>query len=298
MKQVQTVCSILLFVWLGAFSVNVPAVSVSDDSGETLQLPQPADRIISLAPHLTELLFAAGAGEKIIAAVSYSDYPPPAEQIPRIGNHSNFDIERILALEPDLIVAWKSGNPAGQIRQLRQLRLPVYVSEPRQLDDIPGTIEKFGKLTGTTAVANAEAEDFRQQVAILEQRYLTQSSISVFYQIWNEPLMTIGGSHIINEVIELCGGRNVFTDMGQLAPQIPVEAVLAAAPEVIIASGIDDERPDWLDDWREWPQLPAVKNDQLYFIPPYHLQRHSPRLLKGTQQLCEILQQARSDSAS
>lgn len=296
MKQVQIVCSVLLFAWLAALSGNVTAASVSDDSGQTLQVPQPVERIISLAPHLTELLFAAGAGEKIIAAVSYSDYPPAAEQIPRIGNYSNLDIERILALQPDLIVAWKSGNPAGQLRQLRQLQLPLYISEPRQLADIADTIEKLGQLAGTTAVANTAAEDFRQQLATLKQRYPTQGSISVFYQIWHEPLMTIGGGHIINEVIELCGGRNVFADIGQLAPQIPVESVLAAAPEVIIASGIDDERPAWLDSWREWPQLPAVKNDQLHSIPPYYLQRHSPRLLRGTQQLCKILQRARYDN--
>lgn len=270
------------------------AVSVTDDTGESVQLAQPADRIISLAPHMTELLYAAGAGDKLVGAVRYSDYPPPAREIPRVGDAHSFDVEQILALKPDLIIAWQSGNPAGQMRQLRHLDLILFVSEPRSLTDIPATIEKLGRLAGTSTTARAAATEFRQRLTRLRDGYRDRPPVDVFYQIWHQPLMTIGGEHIINDIIRLCGGRNVFADMEQLAPQISTEAVLAAAPAVIIASGTGEQRPDWLDDWHQWSQLPAVEQEQLHHIPPYLLQRHTPRILEGTARLCQILEQVRT----
>lgn len=267
-----------------------------DATGETVRLQQPATRIISLAPHATELLFAAGAGNRVVGTVRYSDYPQAARAIPRVGDAHNVDMERLLSLQPDLIVAWQSGNPAGQLRQLRELNLPVYLSEPRTLEDVAATIEALGTLAGTSATAAKAARDFRRQLAGLRQQYANRNTVSVFYQIWHEPLITIGAGHIINEAIQLCGGRNVFGNVGQLAPRVSVEAVLAAAPEVVIASGTDKKRPEWLDEWRQWPRLPAVKHNQLHFIPPAYLQRAGPRLLKGTDRLCEILEQARANS--
>ena len=285
-----------LFVCLGClfWATATATVSVTDDTGDTLRLARPAERIISLAPHMTELLYAAGAGDKLVGAVRYSDYPPPARDIPRVGDAHSFDIEQILALKPDLIIVWQSGNPAGQIRQLRDLNLNLFVSEPRSLADIPATIEKLGQLAGTLSAANEAATDFRQRLSKLRDAYSDRTPVDVFYQIWHQPLMTIGGNHVINNVIRLCGGRNVFAGIDQLAPQISIEAVLAAAPEVIIASGTGEQRPDWLNDWRQWPQLPAVQQEQLRFIPPYLLQRHTPRILEGTARLCAMLEQARS----
>jgi len=269
------------------------ATAVTDDTGTEIRLAEPAGRIISLSPHLTELVFAAGAGDRLTGVVSYSDYPPPARDIPRVGDAHSFDIERILARKPDLVLAWQSGNPAGQVRHLQQLQLPGYISEPRTFEDIAATIEDLGTLAGTPVIAAAAAQDFRQRLAALEQEYSGREPVSVFYQIWHEPLITIGGGHIIDEVIRLCGGRNIFSDIGQLAPRISIEAVLTAAPEVIIAGGSHDERPAWLNDWRQWPQLPAVRHEQLYLIHPDLLQRHSPRLLKGAAELCRKLEQAR-----
>lgn len=284
-----------LLVWLGClvWTSAAATVSVTDDTGNAIRLDRPADRIISLAPHMTELLYAAGAGNSLVGAVRYSDYPPPARDIPRVGDAHSFDIEQILALEPDLIIAWQSGNPAGQMRQLRELGLTLFVSEPRSLSDIPATIEKLGRLAGTAPAATAAAIDFRRRLTRLRDVYSDRPPVDVFYQIWHQPLITIGGGHVINDVIRLCGGRNVFADTDQLAPQISIEAVLAAAPEVIIASGTGDQRPEWLNDWQQWPQLPAVQQEQLHFIPPYQLQRHTPRILEGTARLCEILEQAR-----
>lgn len=284
------VCLLFAFPTLGA------AITVSDDSGREIRLARPAERIVSLAPHSTELLFAAGAGRRIVGVARHSDHPSAATEIPRIGDAHHFDIERILALQPDLVVAWESGNPGPQIRRLQRLGLTVYLSEPRRLQDIAAAIEALGELAGTSVQATQAAAAFRQRLAALRTEYARRPTLKIFYQVWSDPLITVGAGHVINEVMAVCGGRNVFAGINQLAPRIDPEAVLAAAPQVIIASGADRRRPHWLDQWRRWPQLPAVRHDRLYFIPPDIVQRHGPRLLDGAQRLCEILAQARDQS--
>lgn len=269
------------------------SVAVEDDQGVRISLPAPAARIVSLAPHATETLFAAGAGDKLVGAVSYSDYPPQAKDIPRVGGYESIDYERVLALEPDLVVAWESGNGAATIERLRSLGLKVYVSEPRALLDVPRALERLGRLAGTAATAEAAAAAFRSKHAALERRYAHQPPVSVFYQVWHQPLITLNGRHLISQTITLCGGRNVFASLSAIAPTVDVEAVLAADPEVIVASGTDASRPPWLDDWRRWGSLTAVKRDNLYFVPPDLIQRHSPRILEGAERLCQQLREAR-----
>ena len=269
------------------------AEPVPDDAGQHLTLPRPATRIISLAPHITELLYAAGAGGRLVGAVEFSNHPTAAAALPRIGSHAAFDFERIVALKPDLAIAWGGGNPPGQIERLRRLGIPVFVNAPSKLADIPVALRQFGRLAGTAGLAEPAAQDFERRQAALAARHAGQRTVSVFYEIWNQPLMTVGGQHIISDVLALCGGRNVFAALPQPAATVGVEAVLRANPEVIIASGMDKERPEWLDDWRRWPQLAAVKDDHLTFVPPDLLQRHTPRLLDGATQVCDALQRAR-----
>jgi len=257
-------------------------------------LEHPAQRIISLAPSLTELLYAAGAGEKVVAAVEYSDYPPEAEKLPRIGRHDMLDMERILALEPDLVIAWQSGNPRASINRLRELGLNVYSAEPKSLSAIPGHIRKLGYLAGTNRIAQRESDAFEATLNSLQQRFAHAQSVRTFYQIWNVPLMSAGGNELINDIITLCGGENIFADIQLLAPKVSVEAVLLRDPEAIVASGMDEERPEWLDDWRQWPSITAVAEENLFFIHPDLLQRHTPRALEGAIQMCEQLESARS----
>jgi iron complex transport system substrate-binding protein len=285
----------LWFVGLVALMPNVTfaAVAVTDDRGDKLSLQAPAQRIVSLAPHATELLFAAGAGHKLVGAVNYSDYPESAKAVPRVGGYKGIDLERVLALKPDVVVAWHSGNGEPLIERLRKLGLPVFVTEPRQLDDIATAIEKLGKLAGTEAKARSAADDFRRKREALAARYSAQRPVRVFYQIWNRPLMTINGEQLISQTLRLCGGRNVFADLPNLSTAVDVEAVLAADPEAIIASGMGEHRPEWLDDWKRWPSLTAVKRGNLFFIPPDLIQRHSPRVLEGAEQLCGQLEEAR-----
>jgi len=278
---------------LSSWPLAVNAVQVTDDIGKKVSLDKPAQHIVSLAPHVTELLFAAGAGDAVAGVVSYSDYPPEAAQRPQVGDAQNLDVELIVALQPDLVVAWKSGNPTPQLEQLIRFGLPVFYSEPRRLEDIATNLERLGHLAGRDAPALAAAEKFRAGTRRLVERYSGAEPVRVFYEIWHQPLMTVGGPHLISQLIHVCGGQNVFADLTALAAAVDREAVLMADPEVIIASGTTEQRPPWLDQWLDWPQLYAVKRKQLYFIPPDLIQRHTPRLLKGAQRLCEQLQQAR-----
>jgi iron complex transport system substrate-binding protein len=265
------------------------ALEVEDDSGNRLTLKAPARRIVSLAPHVTEQLFAIGAGERIVGAVDYSDYPEAAKQLPRVGGYSRLDLEQILALKPDLIVGWQSGNNSQQLEHLEALGLSVYRSEPRRLEDIASGMERLGILTGSEATATAQAVQFRQRVAHLRRAAQGRAPRTLFYQIWDRPLMTVNGEHLINEVITLCGGRNIFAALPVLTPKVSTEAVIAADPEVIIASGMGEERPEWLDEWRKWPQLRAVKDERLYVINPNLIQRATPRLLDGVEQMCRLI---------
>jgi iron complex transport system substrate-binding protein len=273
-------------------------LTVTDDTGAAVSLAAPAQRIVSLAPHVTELLFAAGGGARIVGAVSYSDYPPQAASIPRVGDNKSLDLERIVAMKPDLIVVWRHGNALRQIDRLRELHVPLFFSEPHRLDDIPVTIDKLGILLGTSAEANKASIAFRHDITNLRTRYASQPPVSVFYQVWDDPLMTLNGTHIVSEVIELCGGRNVFADLKPLVPTISTEAVLAADPEAIVtatpgATSSEHALPS-LDTWRKWPSMKAVARGNLFGIDGDLINRPTPRLAIGAAALCEDLEAVRT----
>ena len=270
------------------------AIEVQDDEGSLISLDQPASRIISLAPSLTEIIFAAGAGAKLVGVVEFSDYPTAAQRLPIVGRHDLLDLEAILALAPDLIVAWQTGNPRASLNRLRELGFTVYVAEPKNLGSIGSHLDKIGMLAGTSAAASLASENYRRTLLELNNTYSQRSPVKTFYQVWDQPLISAGGNELINDIITLCGGRNVFADIGVVAPKVSVEALLASDPHVIVASGMDQERPEWLDRWRDWPTLTAVANDKLFSIPPDLLQRHTPRALQGAQQLCESIDSARN----
>jgi iron complex transport system substrate-binding protein len=269
-------------------------VSVTDDYGKRVTLQQPARRIVSLAPHLTEWLYAAGAGERVVGAIEHSDFPAAAARLPRIGSEAGINLEALLKLKADLVTAWPNAGSRRQIEQIAALGIPVYRSEPRELDDIARTLLALGELSGTHASADAAARAFRERAAALERLHSGKSAVRVFYQIWDRPLMTVNGAHLISKVMRLCGGENVFAALPVIAPPIDREAVLRANPEVIVASGSDGRRPLWLDEWRAFPGLSAVAHANLYAIPPELVQRHTPRILEGAERLCAFFDQARA----
>jgi iron complex transport system substrate-binding protein len=267
---------------------------VTDDSGQQIRLKAPATRIVTLAPHATEILYAAGAGERLVGTVEFSDYPPAAKKVPRVGSYERLDLEAISALKPDLVIAWETGNPAGQVAKLKALGLTVYASQPNRMEDIAAQLERFGQLAGSEAAANTAARQFRQRLENLRRNNAQQPTVRVFYQIWTPPLMTVGGPQIISDAIRLCGGENVFGHLNQMSPTVSVETVLQADPEAIVATGMGDARPEWLNDWNKWTRMTAVKRGNLFHINPDIMQRHTPRILDGTEQLCAALDIARS----
>ncbi len=269
-------------------------IALQDDTGATVRLAAPARRIVSLAPHITENLYAAGAGAHLVGAVDYSDYPAAATRLPRVGGYSMPDLEAIVALEPDLVLTWQSGNSDAVVNKLKALGLTVYQSQPEQLEDIPAGIEKMGRLAGTEAVANQSASAFRQRLASLRRQAAGKAAVPMFYQVWHRPLLTVGGSQIITDVIRLCGGDNVFAALPAKAPSVGIEAVLAADPEAIVASGMGRGTPIGLDEWRRWKQLRAVARNNLFHVPADFMQRPTPRLLDGAEQLCRHLETART----
>jgi iron complex transport system substrate-binding protein len=285
---------LLLFQWP---LVHVRAdITISDDSGRQVKLAGPARRIVSLAPYITELLFAAGAGDAVVGATEFSDFPEAARAIARVGGGTGLDLEAILALQPDLIVAWQSGNPAGQVERLQSLGMSVFMSEPRQLMDVPDTLLRLGRLAGTEAVAQANADSFIRRYHQLQQRYTQRPMVSVFYQIWEQPLMTLNGDHLFSDVVRLCGGRNVFGDLPALAPQVDIEAVLAADPAVIVVAADKKDSP-LLAAWERWPSLSAVAQGHVYAVARERLVRHSPRILDGAEEFCVILEGVREKNS-
>ena len=283
---------VLLLVALPTLAQGGP-VEVVDSLGRTVRLEQPASRIVALAPHIVENLFSAGAGEKLVAVVNYSDFPPAAKSLPQIGSAFSWSIESVVALSPDLVVLWGSGNGMSALPQLERLGLTVYVSEPRSLDEISASMRDFGTLAGTEAIADDSAAQFDSAIAALRASVSRDQPLSVFYQIWNTPLQTVNGEHMISHVIDLCGGRNIFADQAQLAPHIALESLLQADPQVIVASGMDQSRPEWLDDWRRYPVLQAVQHDALLHIHPDLIQRPTARIANGAADLCAKLDRVR-----
>ena len=286
--------SVLLFMPLTFAAVLTQAqIVVVDDRGFAVTLEKPAERIVSLSPHITEMLFAAGAGERIVATVLFSDFPEAAKQIPVIGSHNSVAYESLLAFNPDLVIAWASGNGDEIISRLKSLGLTVYLDEPRKIEDIPKSLQRFGKLVGRDSETEIAAAQFNETLNSLRSANASKAPVSVFYQVWNDPITTLNGSHLVSDIIRLCGGNNIFADVIPIAPVVNIESVLTANPEVIVVSGMDDKRPDWLDEWARWTSLAATKNNQLHFIPPDLLQRNSLRIMLGADMMCEILDSAR-----
>jgi len=269
------------------------AVSVKDDRDQTITLKEPARRIISLSPHVTENLFAIGAGSQIVGTVNYSDYPEAAKNIERVGGYNGFDLERIRALKPDLIVAWQSGNPSKQLATLEALGIPLYVDNARKLADVPTEMERLGVLTGHEAGARAAASQFRDKIAKLEKAHAGKKMVRVFYQVWDRPLMTINREQIISDAMRVCGAVNVFGDLPAIAPTLDEEAVLAANPDLIVTTDVHGAKDLALARWQRWPKLKAVARGNLVLLPRDHLNRAGPRIADGTEALCAAVEKAR-----
>jgi len=283
-------------MYLAALLAALPAlafgaVTARDDGGNTITLDKPAVRVISMSPHVTELLFAAGGAKQIVGAVNYSDYPEAAKSIPRIGSNREIDLERVIAMKPDLIVAWMHNASERQIDMVRKLGVPVFLSDPQKLENIPDNVARLGHLMGTDAAANAAAGELRKQLSDLRARYAGRPAVRTFYQVWDKPLYTLSGKHIITDALRLCGGENVFDKLTVVAPVVSVESVLKEDPEAIF--GTAEKNYGGVGLWRPYPTLLATRNDNLFTVDGDLLNRAGPRMIAGTAVMCEKLELAR-----
>lgn len=285
MKKTMLLAAIALPVMAQA------AITVKDDAGLNVTVNKAAMRVISIAPSVTELLFAAGGGSHVVGAVNYSDYPEAAKRIPRIGSDREIDMELLISLKPDLIVAWRHNSSERQIEMIRQLGIPVFQSDPQKLDEIPDSVLRLGQLMGTDAVAKPVAAQLREQLASLRKQYANRSPVRIFYQVWDKPLYTLSGKHILTDAMHLCGGVNIFDKLSVTAPIVTLESVLQENPEVIIATA--EKNYGGVDLWKPYGSLTAVRNKNLFMLDGHLLNRAGPRMIQGTASMCEVLEQAR-----
>lgn len=268
------------------------AIAVRDDAGNAVTLAKPAQRVISMAPHITELLYAAGGDGRLVGAMNFSDYPEAAKRLPLVGSDQQIDLERVIALKPDLLVVWKSGNTARQLEQLKSLGIPIFYSEPQKLDEVATSLLRLGQLMGTDAAAQAAARDYRQKIVALSAGYARRPPVRVFYQIWEKPVFTLNGDHIISDAIRLCGGQNIFANLKVVAPTVSIEAVLQENPEAVLGGEQHDGQAG-IGIWKPYKGMLAVQRGNLFTLDSELLTRATPRMAAGTAALCEKLELAR-----
>ncbi len=283
----------LLMLCAAPLVFAAPAIEVVDYLGRTVVLQKPAERIVALAPHIVENLFSAGAGSALVGAVGYSDYPEAAKALTRVGQISHYNLETIIELKPDLVVVWMATRGGEVLETLNRLGINAYASDPHKLDDVARSLRDYGRLAGTEEQAERAAENYLKQLNALRQRYTSAKPLSVFYEVWSDPLQTLNNDHIISDVLRLCGGMNIFGEETVLAPIISREALLEKDPAAIVRGGRAAEHAQWARAWRTWPQLQAVAKGHLYTVPDDWIARHTVRILKGAHLICENLDTAR-----
>lgn len=277
---------------LSAGTAFAQGVKATDDAGHTLALPRPAQRVVSLAPHLTELAFAAGGGAAVVGVMRYSDYPEAATRLPVVGDAFALNFEAIAKLRPDLVLVWGSGLNDRQKTQLRALGLPVFESEIRDVEGIARTLRTLGALMGTQPAAEHVAGEVQRQWSALRATYAQRPPVRVFFQLWRDPLMTVNREHVISRAIEACGGRNVFAPLQALTPTVSWEAAVKSNPQLLVTAGSRAEPADF-GRWREFTQVEAVKRQRLAVVDGNLLGRMGPRFVQGAAQLCAAIDASR-----
>ncbi len=252
----------------------------------------PVTRIVTLAPNLTELVYAVGAGDTLVGVSAHSDYPEAARALPLVGDAFTVDQERLAVLAPDLLLVWESGTPAHIVDELQSVGYRVEVLRTRSLEDVARALTRIGELTGRVAEATSVAEQYRRDLDSLTRKFAGSANIRVFYQVSRRPVYTVSGEHYVSELIERCGGTNVFHNLGELAPAIAVEAVIAADPEVMLASS--DAGSDAFTEWQRWPQIAANRFDNRFLLPADEIGRATTRLVIAGEALCTALETGRA----
>jgi iron complex transport system substrate-binding protein len=292
MARIIRGCSLLLLA--ASMQVFAAGIDVVDDTGAHLLLPEPARRIVSLAPGATEMLFAAGAGPQVIATVAYSEEPAAARQVPRIGDANAIDMERLLVLKPQVVVYWPGGNNPAQVAQLKRLGFTLYGQQVNRLTDLGDSLRRLGAVAGTSTIAGQHAGQIEAQLMSLRERYSKRTPVTALLETWNQPLYTVGGHQLMSDALTICGAVNIFGDVAQLSPSVQVEAVVTRDPDLIIAAAPPGEGPQWLQAWRKFPTLKAVRSGNLLDFKDQALSRLGPSVVGATAGLCRQIDAARA----
>ncbi len=297
--------AVLTVVFTALTATGARAAEFTDDRGRRVAWQSPPARVVTLAPSLTEIVYAVGGGVRLVAADRYSDHPPAARALPRVGDALRVDIERLLALQPDLVLAWGSGNTGRELAQIEATGVPVFFLEPRRLDDVPRALERVGALLGLAAQGEQAAAALRSELAALRSVHAARAPVSVFYQVWSRPLMTLNDQHLIADVIRLCGGRNVFGALKPLVPELSTESVLAADPEVLFtaresgpqAAGAAQRAPSdaAFALWAPHKGARAVQRGWMFTLPGDTISRQGPRIGEGARAVCSALDEVRRE---
>ncbi len=283
---------LLAIALLPVAQAGSPPRTVTDDSGRQVTVAQPPLRIVSLAPGATELLFAAGAGTQVIATVEYSDEPPAARKVARIGDVAAVDMERLVALHPDVVVVWASGGNPAQRQKIAGLHIPIYEQQVARLADIPAGVRRLGTLAGTAATAERAAREMDAQLAALTREYSAPAGKkppSVLLQVWNRPIYTVGGRQLMSDALSICGAHNVFADLAEPGPVVDTEAVIARDPDIIVVAAPQGEGAVWVSDWKRLGSLAAVRNNRVVVFEDQALSRLGPSVIGATAGLCRLL---------
>ena len=296
-QAIRAICGSLsaiffLLIVMGSSSSDTLASEI--DHGVLSQFEVPAERVISLAPHLTELMFHIGAGESLVGVMASSDFPPAALLLPRVGSHRLLDVEKIISLRPDLVLGWKQGNHEADLSMIRRLGFNVFESNPGTLEEIAALIRQLGLLMDKAQIAESQARDFERKIAELRRRYAKKKPVRVFYQVWDHPIYTLNGTHVVSQLIEDCGGVNVFSELPTISVVVSVEAVLNADPDVIVGGLTETEDASPVSRWSQWPAMTAVAAQNLISINADHIARMGPRIVLAMTELCEKMDLART----
>lgn len=286
-------CGVLILLGTLSFAGTAWPLAVEDDRGVTVNLEMPATRVVSLAPFIAELVFAVGAGDRLVAVSEYSDYPPAARDLPRIGDAFSVNLEALLALQPDLVFSWQTGSDPRVGERLEAMGIPVFVLEPKKIADVPRALEQVGRLLGTDRVAAEQAQRFSEAIQKIRTEYSQRDAVRVFYQVARNPLITLSGSHMVTAVLDMCGGVNVFGELAPVAPTVNREQVLARDPEAILISSTILHASGLIDYWSRYPSMTAARLNNMFLVDSDLVNRQTPRLVEGARLICEYLERAR-----
>jgi len=282
----------LLAALVGAAQVR-GGEAFTDDAGRRIEIGAPARRIVTLAPHLAELAFAAGAGAYVVGVSSYTDWPDAARKLPEIAASGQVDLERLVLAKPDLVLTWTSGVPAQENARIERLGYRVVSVEIRKLEDVAVWLRRIGDLAGTGSTAQAAAAAYERDLQALVARHRGRPPVPTFYEIWNDPLMTLSGSHLVSQILDVCGGRNVYADATTLAPVVSLEDLIATRPVAVLVAAPPAQADRWTGAWRTDPRLRAVQARHVESIDPALANRMGPRVLDGVKAVCAALERAR-----